>query len=441
MSPTAVWPRPPRGAGATLGAMRLRLWVLALVVLLPLRSEAQRAAPVAPVAPVGPVPIGPHGAYFSQLRLQAKALLSMPVPLSQAFGAALLPAPAVRTPAAFAARAALVGALARPGGLHELAEAVEEQEGPKAEKAASALRTLAQAVAAAPRAERSALGAQARALETRFDGAAALPGERVELSAIPTDEEAGPGPGKARRRMKEDRRELSELSEMLAAGKARGVLVVLQGMDSAGKGGATKRPLRLNPAWTRVAALKKPTEEEAARPFLERIEAALPQGKPEGVRGFIQILDRSHYEDLVMPAILGTHTETEIESRYRRVLQFERRLGEAGVVVVKVFFHVSEKEQGRRLRARIDAPEKRYKASTVDWEMRKRFPEFQRVWGEVLARTSAPWSIWNVIAADDKPRRDADLANLVLKTLKRMGLSWPENPELDAVKIAAKSSA
>jgi polyphosphate kinase 2 (PPK2 family) len=273
------------------------------------------------------------------------------------------------------------------------------------------------------------LGEQARALDARFDGATAAPGEAVDLSAIPTDE-GGAGEREARRRMKDDRREIAELEEMLAAGKTRGVLVVLQGMDSGGKGGATKRPLRLNPAWTRVSAFKKPTPEEATQHFLKRIEAALPQGKPEGTRGWIQIFDRSHYEDLVMPAILGTHSKEEVEARYQQVLDFERRLAEAGVVVVKLFMHISEEEQGRRLQARVDTPEKNYKASPADWEMRKLFPKFQQVWGEVMARTSAPWSIWNVIAADNKPRRDAEVAHIVLKTLKRLNLSWPENPDL-----------
>ncbi|MBI4346899.1 MAG: hypothetical protein HY553_08600 [Elusimicrobia bacterium] len=407
--------------------------VLLLLLVLPVHAQV-----VAPVAPVAPVPTGPHGAYFGQLRTQVNSLLSVPSALPQAFRATLLAAPEVRTPAAFAARAAIVQALAKPGGLQELAKAVEAEEGKKARRAAKALYKLADAISEAAPAERKALGARAAALNARFDGATALPGESVDLSAIPADEDDGPGYAKARRRMKEDRKEISEFGDdMLSLGKARGVLVVLQGMDSAGKGGTTKRPLRLNPAWTRVTAFKKPTKEETAQHFLKRIEAGLPKGTPESARGWVQIFDRSHYEDLVMPSILGTHSKEEIDSRYAQVVAFERRLAEAGIVVVKLFLHLSEDEQERRLQARLDDPKKHAKASPVDWEMHERFADFQRVWGEVLARTSTPWAPWHVVPSDDKPRRDMDVARIVVKTLRRMGLTWAENPEIGAIRKQA----
>lgn len=402
---------------ATLGGMRALLALCLAVLALP--SGAQVRA----------VPPGPRGAYMTQLRLQTQALTSASVPLPQAFAATLAPAPALATPEAFAARAALVEALAAPKtALPALVAAVSETDGRKAAKAAKALEGLAAAVAAAPAAERAALARRAGELHRLFDGATAAPGETVDLDSIPTDP-GGPGERKSRRRMKEDRSRLQEAEEMLAAGKARAVLVVLQGMDTAGKDGLIKRPLRLNPNWTKVASFKKPTPEEAARDFLERIEKKLPQN------GEITIFNRSHYEDILVPMVLGTHPKEEVESRYRRVLEWERKLVESGVVIVKLFAHVSKPEQRRRLQARVDDPDKRWKFSPSDLETRAKWDEFLRGYGEILARTSPAWAPWRVVGADFKPRRDASVARVVRKVLERMGLSWPSRPEYDGVKV------
>jgi PPK2 family polyphosphate:nucleotide phosphotransferase len=399
------------------------------LLLLLLIAAVPGSAQVRAFAPVAPVPIGPRGAYMTQLRLQVRALTTSSLPLDQAFRATLLPAPAAATPEAFAARAALVEALAAPqSALPALTRAVQTTEGHKAEKAGDALAELVKAVRSAPETERTALASEAAALNTRFDGSTALPGESVDLDAIPTVED-GPGMTKARRLMKADRSELKGLSEMIAAGKVRGVLVVLHGLDTAGKDGLIKRPLALNPAWTRVAAFKKPTPEEAAQDFMVRIEKQFP------VPGQIVIFNRSHYEDLVVPRVLGTHPKDVVEARYRRVLEAERKLAESGIVVIKIFTHVSKKEQRRRLQARIDRKHKRWKFSASDLDTRERFEDFKRVNGETLARTTPAWAPWHVVAADDKPRRDADVARLVLKTLRRMGLEWPARPELDGLRI------
>ncbi|MBI5203033.1 MAG: hypothetical protein HY925_15685 [Elusimicrobia bacterium] len=406
----------------------------ALLLLLALPSRAQLVAPVSVNVPVAPVPIGPHGAYFNQLNTQVQAMLSMPTTLPKAFNAAISPTPEVRTPAAFAARAAIAQALARPEGLQELAAAVESQDGDKAEQAAKSLRKLAKSIEKAGGAERAALGEQALALSARFDGATALPGESVDLSAIATNDSDGPGTKKSENALKEDRKEIQEYAEMLSAGKAKGVLVVLQGMDAGGKGGASKRSLLVPTSWARLFAFKKPTAEERAQHFLKRIEAALPGGKVEGAKGWIQIFDRSHYEDLIMPKILGTHSPAEIEARFKEVLDFEKKLAEAGIVVVKLFLHQSYDVQDERLNKRLKRNDKEYKATEVDWEMHQLFPRFMKEWGEVIARTSTPWSIWNIVPADHKARRDADVAAIVLKTLRRMGLEWPENPDLSKIR-------
>ncbi|NNN06981.1 MAG: hypothetical protein HKL90_13880 [Elusimicrobia bacterium] len=392
------------------------------------------AAPAAAItAPM--VPAVPHGAFVSALNTQAlsmTAALGAAVP-SAAFAAtvAAAPAAAAATPEAFAARAALVSALADPKpaqALPALAAAVRDAGGKHSETAAASIETLDRAIQSAPAAQRRALAAAAAALNARFDGASAAPGEAIDFSAIATVEGTA-SEKKARTAMKDERRQVMALQEALAASKQRAVLIVLQGMDAAGKDGVVKRPLRLNPAWTKVASFKKPTAEEAQQDFLERIKKQLPQ------KGIIGVFNRSHYEDLVVPQVYGGFSPAEIEARYRKINDFERELVARGVLIVKIFLHESKDVQKARLQDRLDTPAKRWKFSLADLETRKHWDEFHRVYAQVIARTSTPWAPWRVVGADDKPTRDARVARLLRKAMSRLGLTYPEPPETKGVKI------
>jgi PPK2 family polyphosphate:nucleotide phosphotransferase len=208
------------------------------------------------------------------------------------------------------------------------------------------------------------------------------------------------------------------------------VLVVLQGMDTAGKDGAIKHGMTgLNPAWTRVSAFKKPTAEEAKQDFLDRIRKEVPKA------GIIGVFNRSHYEDIAVPSVYGTHSPEEIAARYAKLVAFERELAERGVKIVKVFLHVSKDVQRARLQRRIDRPDKRWKFAMADLETRKKWDEFQKAYGAILARTSTYWAPWNVIPADDKPSRDRRFARILRKAMQRMGLAYPPAPDLDGIKI------
>lgn len=380
-----------------------------------------------PVAPA--VPAVPRGAFLGALSLQAQSLSASPLALPAAFSAVLAPAPAAATPEAFAARAALTTALAEPKtGLPALIQSVRAAGGEKSEKAAAALESLRRGIKDSPAAERRGLADEAAKLNARFDGASAAPGEAIDFSAVPTVE-GDLGPKAAKRAMKEDRKELRELQEALAASKERAVLVVLQGMDAAGKDGVVKRPLRLNAAWTKVASFKKPTAEEARQDFLERIKKQVPQ------KGIIGVFNRSHYEDLVVPKVYGTFSKEEIESRYRRINEFEKELVAQGVLIVKIFLHESKSEQKVRLDARLERPDKRWKFSLADLETRKHWDEFHAAYAEVIARTSTPWAPWRIIGADDKPNRDAKVARVLRKALSRLGLHYPDPPDTKGVTI------
>lgn len=404
----------------------LAAFFVALLVLPPARAQVvPRVAPIS--APV--MPAVPRGAFMTSLTSQALALSASPLALPAAFAATVAPAPVAAAPEAFAARAALVTALAAPKtALPALVQSVRAAGGEKSEKAAAALEALGKTIQESPAGERRGLAGAAASLNARFDGASAAPGEAIDFNAIPTVEEGG-GEKSSKRAMRADRKELRELQEALAASKERAVLIVLQGMDAAGKDGVVKRPLRLNAAWTKVASFKKPTAEEAKQDFLERIKAQLPQ------KGVIGVFNRSHYEDLVVPKVYGTFPAGEIESRYRRINEFEKELTERGVLIVKIFLHESRAEQKERLEKRLERPDKRWKFSLADLETRKRWDDFHRAYAEVIARTSTPWAPWKVIGADNKPRRDAAVARILRKALARLGLRFPDPPDTKGVTI------
>ncbi len=387
--------------------------------------------------PVVPVSRGP---VVTAINLQLAPLtaalngpaLSPTLGLTSVFQAQVVPTPAVAaTPAVFAARAAIVSALANPKTeLPALVSALRETGGKKAEKAAKSLEKIGRALNKAKPEEREALADIAAALNARFDGATASPGEAVDLSEVPTNDKKGLSAKKASRELSEEVKDLNKLEDILAAAKTQAVLVVIQGMDTAGKDGVIKHGMTgLNPAFVRVAAFKKPTTEEAAQDFLERIKKEVPQP------GVIGVFNRSHYEDIIVPTVFGTHDAETVEARYARINAFELELARRGVKVVKIFLHVSKDVQRERLQRRIDREDKHWKFSSSDLETRKHWEELQKVFGSILARTSTWYAPWNVIPADDKPRRDLAFTKLLRKTLEKMGLAYPPSPDLKGVKI------
>lgn len=288
--------------------------------------------------------------------------------------------------------------------------------------------------AASPEGEKGAApAAAAERLGRLFDGAGKLAGDlrapaargAVDLSKVPTD--ATPrvsSEKKASRRLETDLKRIQKYQEMLFARGERAVVLVFQGMDTGGKDGVIKTVVgAMNPQGVKVTSFKKPTKEEAALHYLKRIKDALPGPGGTGV------FNRSHYEDIVVPTVLGTHAPGEIELRYDEINAFEKALAEKGVVVLKFFMHISKAEQKRRLQDRLDRPEKNWKFSPADLEMRKKWDGFQKAWGKVMARTNKPWAPWYVIPADNKWYRDYAVGRILRKTLDTLGLSYPPGPE------------
>lgn len=229
--------------------------------------------------------------------------------------------------------------------------------------------------------------------------------------------------------------ELSELQERLWAhgrtGDSRRLLIVLQGMDTSGKGGAVKHVVGLvDPAGIRIASFGAPTAEERAHDFLWRIDKALP---PAGAFG---VFDRSHYEDVLIVRVHDLVPEAEWETRYDRINAWEAGLVEQGFVLLKVMLHMSPDEQKERLLARLDDPTKHWKVNPADVVERRSWPAYEQAYEVVLERCSPPSAPWYVLPADRKWYRNWALTHLVLGTLRDLHLDWPtpDGVDLDQVR-------
>lgn len=252
----------------------------------------------------------------------------------------------------------------------------------------------------------------------------------VALDSLPTDATPGyPGDGK---KDAAERREalapvLSELQEKLFAnGRAQPdaaprVLVLLQGMDTSGKGGVIRHAMGLvDPQGLHIHAFKAPTEQERAHDFLWRVTNALPGP------GMIGIFDRSQYEDVLI-ARVDRLVEPEVwEARYDLINAWEADLVARGTVLIKCFLHVGKDEQKRRLAARLESPDKYWKYNPGDLDSRAKWDAYVDAYEAVLTRCNTTDAPWYVIPADKKWYRDWAVAELLREKLSDLGLAWPE---------------
>jgi PPK2 family polyphosphate:nucleotide phosphotransferase len=225
--------------------------------------------------------------------------------------------------------------------------------------------------------------------------------------------------------------ELAELQERLfaegtAEGATRRVLVVLQGMDTCGKGGTIKHVIgRVDPLGIEIAAFKKPTAEELAHHFLWRVRRRVP---PPGKIG---IFDRSHYEDVLVVRVHDLVAREVWAGRYDEINAFESELAREGVTLLKVFLHISFEEQRRRLLARLEDPTKRWKFNPGDLEERQLWPRYMEAYEAVLERCNPAGSPWYLVPADHKWYRNWAVANLLLETLGELDPRYPVREDLD----------
>ena len=217
----------------------------------------------------------------------------------------------------------------------------------------------------------------------------------------------------------------AELQEMLYAngksgGDHRSILLVLQGMDTAGKGGIVKHVVGAgNPMGIRYTAFGVPTEEERSHHYLWRIRNALPSG------GHIGVFDRSHYEDVLVVRVHNLVPPDAWEKRYDEINSFERDLVDSGTTLVKVAMFVSLDEQKRRLAERLERPDKYWKYNPGDVEERKLWPAYQDAYQAVLDRTSTDYAPWFVVPCDKKWYSRLAVTELLIRALKGLEMSWP----------------
>lgn len=214
---------------------------------------------------------------------------------------------------------------------------------------------------------------------------------------------------------------LAELQERLFAESTRCVLLVLQGLDAAGKDGVIRSVFSgVNPHGVRVSSFRAPTETERAHDYLWRVHAALPP------RGTIGAFNRSHYEDVVAVRMHELAPEDVWRRRPEHIRAFERMLTDEGTRIVKVFLNVSKDEQRTRLQERVDDPAKRWKFRRDDLEVRRRFDEYVQAWEDVVGETSTEWAPWHVVPADRNWVKSTAVAQLLVTELESMDPRRPE---------------
>ena len=232
--------------------------------------------------------------------------------------------------------------------------------------------------------------------------------------------------------------ELDELQERLYAQREESdaaVLLVLQAMDTAGKGGIIRHVVgSVDPQGVALAAFKKPTPEELAHDFLWRIEKRVPQP------GFIGVFDRSQYEDVLIGRVRELAPADEIERRYGAIVDFERRLSESGIRIVKVMLHISADEQKERLGERLDRPDKYWKYNPGDIDERALWPAYMDAYQTAIERTSTEFAPWYVIPANRKWYARLAVQHLLLEALEDIDPQWPAatfDVEVEKARLAA----
>ncbi|MDP2270449.1 MAG: polyphosphate kinase 2 family protein [Archangium sp.] len=260
------------------------------------------------------------------------------------------------------------------------------------------------------------------------------PGMKVDLEKWPT---RGKPPYKSKKhykkRLAEQVDELSTLQRLHYASNRYAVLVIFQAMDAAGKDGAIRHVMSgVNPQGCQVFSFSHPSATELDHDFLWRTTRSLPE------RGRIGIFNRSYYEEVLIvrvhPEILRTQSlpdellldESAIwKQRYASIVNLEDHLQNNGTRVIKIFLHLSEKEQQKRFLARIDDPDKNWKFSLADIEERKFWADYMKAYEACLSATSTRAAPWYVVPADDKDSARLIVAEIILDVFKSLKMSYP----------------
>jgi PPK2 family polyphosphate:nucleotide phosphotransferase len=218
---------------------------------------------------------------------------------------------------------------------------------------------------------------------------------------------------------------LADLQDRLWAEAKRAVLVVLQGIDSAGKDGVIKKVMTaFNPQGCPVTSFKVPSVDELAHDYLWRVHRQVPK------KGEIGIFNRSHYEEVLIVRVHGLVPRRVWSKRYAQINAFEQMLTETGTTVVKFFLSIDKDEQRERFQARYDDPAKRWKFSMGDLEERKLWDDYQAAFEDAVTKTSTDWAPWYVIPANKKWFRDLAVSTILADTIAGLRPAYPDPADL-----------
>jgi PPK2 family polyphosphate:nucleotide phosphotransferase len=264
------------------------------------------------------------------------------------------------------------------------------------------------------------------------------PESKVKLNKLPTDDTSAydpkdDGKDKAQARTEELIEKLAILQERLYANGEQALLIVLQGMDTSGKDGTIKHVMSsVNPQGCRVTSFKVPSSRELGHDFLWRVHQETPP------KGYIGLFNRSHYEDVLITRVHGLISDKVARQRFVQINDFERLLQQNGTTVLKFFLHISKDEQRKRLEARIQNPEKRWKFNPTDLAERKLWTKYLDVYEDAISATSTEQAPWYIVPADYKWYRNLAVAETVVAALDAMKLRFPPAPagiDFDKVRI------
>jgi len=259
------------------------------------------------------------------------------------------------------------------------------------------------------------------------------PGSKFKLAKCDPGDTVGISKTHAAKAMPGHVSKLSALHDLLYAEHKRSLLIVLQGMDAAGKDGTIRHVMSgVNPQGCTVTSFKQPSSRELAHDFLWRIHAAVPE------KGEIGIFNRSQYEDVLIARVHNLVPREIWKQRYAEINAFEKILSENNVHILKFFLHMSNEEQEKRFKARLSDPAKNWKASAADFSERKYWNDYQAAYEEAIAKCSTKDSPWYVIPADHKWFRNFAVAEVITRTLESFKMHYPS---VDAKQLAALQGA
>ncbi|MDX1351187.1 MAG: polyphosphate kinase [Putridiphycobacter sp.] len=214
-------------------------------------------------------------------------------------------------------------------------------------------------------------------------------------------------------------KEIIDFQRRMYADSRHSLLVIFQGMDAAGKDGATRKVFSgVNPLGIKVHSFKKPNAKELSYDFLWRIHKYVP------AKGMIQVFNRSHYEDILVPSVEGYLSPDFIEPRYDQINHFEQLLISGNnTTILKFYLHTSKEEQLKRLTERLEVPEKHWKHNDGDWVTREKWDEYLAVYERLFERCNSPE--WHVIPSDRNWEKENHICKIILDAFKKMDLQYP----------------